>query len=213
MSELNWLLFRIRANLSRGAALYKAQCASCHGAAGAGDGSLARQLEPKPIAFTDRERARSRSLMALHQVISQGVADTSMQAFASLSDADRWSLAFYVGTLGFNDTDIKAGKEAFARDTALGKALPDMSALVTVTEEELAKAMPPNTARAALAYARTHPEMVILCFPSIDAERDGNCSDLDDSPRLITSSCACQKAITSCRTSRLSDRSGTARLI
>ena len=70
--------------LSRGATLYKAQCASCHGAAGAGDGPLATRLEPKPIAFTDRERARSRSLMALHQVISQGVADTSMQAFASL---------------------------------------------------------------------------------------------------------------------------------
>lgn len=144
----------------RGASLYKAQCASCHGASGAGDGSLATRLEPKPIAFTDRERARSRSLMALHQVISQGVADTSMPAFASLSDEDRWSLAFYVGTLGFNDAEIKAGKEAFARDAASSKALPDITALVTVTEEELAKELPPNAARAALAYARTHPEIV-----------------------------------------------------
>lgn len=147
-------------DLSRGATLYKAQCASCHGAAGAGDGSLASRLEPKPIAFTDRERAQSRSLMALHQVISQGVAGTSMPAFAKLSDADRWSLAFYAGTLGFNDTDIKTGKEALARDTALGKTLPDMSALVTVTEEELAKAMPPTTARAVVAYTRTHPQVV-----------------------------------------------------
>lgn len=146
--------------LFRGATLYKAQCASCHGAAGAGDGSLASRLEPKPIAFTDRERARSRSLMALHLVISQGVAGTSMPAFASLSDADRWSLAFYVGALGFNDTDIKAGKEEFARDAALGKTLSDMSALVTMTEEELAKAMPPTTARAVVAYTRTHPEVV-----------------------------------------------------
>lgn len=146
--------------LSRGAALYQAQCASCHGAAGAGDGPLASQLEPKPIAFTDTERARSRSLMALYQVISQGVADTSMPAFASLSEDDRWSLAFYVGTLAFKSTDVTAGEVAFAQDSAAGKAVSDMTALVTVTEEELAKTLPPPTARAVLAYARTHPEAV-----------------------------------------------------
>lgn len=146
--------------LSRGAALYQAQCMSCHGTAGAGDGPLASQLEPKPIAFTDRERAGSRSLMALYQVISQGVADTSMPAFASLSEDDRWSLAFYVGTLAFDRTDIMAGQDAFARNSATSKAVPDMTALVMVTEDELAKTLPPDTARAALAYARTHPEAV-----------------------------------------------------
>ena len=149
-------------DLPRGAALYKAQCASCHGATGAGaaDGSFASRLEPQPIAFTDRERARSRSLMALHQVISQGVAGTSMPAFATLSDEDRWSLAFYVGTLSFNDADIQAGKQAFARDPAPSKALPNMSALATVTEEDLAKVLSPSSAQVALAYARTHPEIV-----------------------------------------------------
>lgn len=147
-------------DLARGAALYQAQCASCHGANGAGDGALAATLDPKPIAFTDEERARSRSLMALYQVISQGVDGTSMPAFASLSEHDRWSLAFFVGSLSFKDADIEAGKAAFARDEAPGAALPDMTALVTTSEEELAKAMPPATARAAQAYARTHPDIV-----------------------------------------------------
>ena len=57
-------------DLAHGAALYKAQCASCHGATGGGDGALAATLDPKPIAFSDPERARSRSLMALFQVVS-----------------------------------------------------------------------------------------------------------------------------------------------
>lgn len=147
-------------DLSRGAALYKAQCASCHGANGAGDGTLASRLQPKPIAFTDRERAQSRSVLALYQVISQGVNGTSMPAFASLSEQDRWSLAFYVGTLAFGDKDLEAGKKAFAQEKVIYKALPDMGALVMATEEELAKGLPKGTAGAALAYARTHPEIV-----------------------------------------------------
>ena len=147
-------------DLARGAALYQAQCASCHGASGAGDGALAAKLEPKPIAFTDEERARSRSLMALYQVISQGVEGTSMPAFAGLSEHDRWSLAFYVGSLAFKDTDIAAGESAFAQNNAASATIPDMNTLVTATEEELAKAGSPSTARAVLAYARTHPGAV-----------------------------------------------------
>lgn len=151
---------RAMPDLARGAALYQAQCVSCHGATGAGDGALAATLEPKPIAFTDEERARSRSLMALYQVISQGVEGTSMPAFASLSEHDRWSLAFHVGTMAFKDTDIAAGESAFAQDKAASANISDMNTLVTATEEELAKASSPSAARAILAYTRTHPEAV-----------------------------------------------------
>ena len=37
-------------NLKQGADLYQAQCASCHGVAGRGDGPLAATLDPAPIA-------------------------------------------------------------------------------------------------------------------------------------------------------------------
>ncbi|BDT59217.1 hypothetical protein MasN3_27110 [Massilia varians] len=72
----------------------------------------------------DEERTRSRSLMALHQVISQGVEGTSMPACASLSEHDRWSLAFHVGTLAFKDTDLEAGQSAFAQDKAEYATIP-----------------------------------------------------------------------------------------
>ena len=173
-------------DLALGASLYQAQCAACHGVTGAGDGPLANQLEPKPIAFTDHERARSRSLMALYQVISQGVEGTSMPAFTSLSEHDRWSLAFHVGTLAFKDEDIESGKEAFARDKTSATTFADMSALVTATEDELAKTVSPGSARAAQAYGRNHPEVVHeqqgrkgialarkLLQESLDALRDG----------------------------------------
>jgi len=147
-------------DLTRGAALYQMQCASCHGAGGAGNGPLAANLEPAPIAFTNHERARSRSLMALYQVISQGVADTSMPAFTSLSEADRWSLAFFVGTMSYRQDDVATGERAFSQDAALQRSIADLAALVTVTEEELTKSLPGTTARTGLAYARSNPEVI-----------------------------------------------------
>ncbi len=81
-------------DLVHGQTLYAENCASCHGANGAGDGPIAANLDPKPIAFTDPDRARTRSLMALYQVVSQGVSGTSMASFVALPEADRWALAF-----------------------------------------------------------------------------------------------------------------------
>ena len=65
-------------DLVRAKVLFEANCAACHGATGGGDGPLGAKLTPPPIAFTDRDRARSRSVLALYQVVSQGVAGTSM---------------------------------------------------------------------------------------------------------------------------------------
>src|SRR5690606_6618542 len=56
---------------ARGEALYAQLCASCHGAAGAGDGPASAGLDPPPIDFTDRARADERSVFALYQVIEQ----------------------------------------------------------------------------------------------------------------------------------------------
>src|SRR3954468_10148343 len=48
--------------LVRGARLYAENCASCHGVTGLADTPTARQLQPRPVAFADRDRARHRSL-------------------------------------------------------------------------------------------------------------------------------------------------------
>jgi high-affinity iron transporter len=73
----------------RGAALYQELCSSCHGASGDGHGPAAANLDPPPIAFTDVDRARERSIFGLYQVIEQGLDGTSMPSFASLDAMDR----------------------------------------------------------------------------------------------------------------------------
>ena len=74
---------------------------ACSSAANAllGDGPAAASLEPAPTDFHDRERASQRSLFGLFNTITLGVEGTGMTAFPHLSDAERWSLAFYVGGL------------------------------------------------------------------------------------------------------------------
>src|SRR3546814_14240867 len=88
-------------DLSGAAALYQQNCASCHGATGAGDGPVSAGMDPPPIDFTDPERARQRSVFALAQVIEQGLEGTTMVSYAQLPEDQRWALAFSVGQLAF----------------------------------------------------------------------------------------------------------------
>ncbi|SEA37943.1 cytochrome c/FTR1 family iron permease [Microbulbifer marinus] len=97
-------------------ALYQSQCIACHGNSGLGDGPLAGQLEPAPTNFHDRERAENRSLLGLYDAISNGIDGTAMTAFSNLSEQQRWSLAFYVGSLAFSGetTDIASSELGLA---------------------------------------------------------------------------------------------------
>src|SRR5687767_14426283 len=69
-------------DLKRGAALYADNCASCHGGKGEGPAPAFAQLDPPPIAFADRVRARDRSVFGLYQVVTQGLEETAMQSYA-----------------------------------------------------------------------------------------------------------------------------------
>ena len=84
-------------------ALFAANCSMCHGLTGQGDGPLAKNLSPEPTNFTDEERATNRSLMGLFDAVSNGINDTPMVAFTQFNEQQRWSLAFYVGSLAFKD--------------------------------------------------------------------------------------------------------------
>ena len=147
-------------DLAQGQRLYMTQCATCHGATGAGDGPAAKQLEPKPIAFTDKERARARSLLALYQVTSLGVDGTSMPSFKALPEQDRWALAFYVGTLSFEPAAKERGAALLQKDAQVRAALQDLTAVTTATENSLTQRLGAAKATDALAFARSQPQAI-----------------------------------------------------
>ncbi|MES0874426.1 cytochrome c/FTR1 family iron permease [Sinimarinibacterium thermocellulolyticum] len=145
-------------DVARGAVLYQQLCAACHGEGGAGDGPLAAGMEPPPIDFTDAQRADERSLFALYQVIGQGLEDTPMPAYAHLPEADRWALAFYVGSLAY--LGEKDGAEIW-QSAAARAAVPDLEALATLTPSALAQTLGHEPARRLTAYLRREPAAVL----------------------------------------------------
>lgn len=147
-------------DLARADTLYASQCSSCHGLTGHADGPAAAALTPPPVAFADAARARERSTFALYQVISQGVAGTAMPAFTTLSDEERWALAFRVGTLAYPPTLQRDGEQLWQATPALRERFPNLDAVTRITEAELSLSLGEQPARAALAYLRAHPEAV-----------------------------------------------------
>ena len=145
-------------DMSRAAALFAENCAACHGDAGKSPPAEFAKLDPPPIDFTDRDRARQRSTFGLYQVITQGLEGTTMASFASLPDADRWALAFYAGSIAL--PDAAEGERIWKSDAELRRLVPDMTALTGATPAALAQRIGPERADAVMAYLRTDPGAV-----------------------------------------------------
>jgi mono/diheme cytochrome c family protein len=88
--------------ISAGATLYQANCATCHGSAGTGDGPAGAELSPPPANLRWTVRRPVATDGYLLWAISEGGAalGTSMPAFAgALSRQDRWRIIRYLRTL------------------------------------------------------------------------------------------------------------------
>jgi high-affinity iron transporter len=117
--------------VARGAEVYAASCASCHGERGLGDGPAGRGLDPAPANLADAEALRDASPLDFYRRITIGVAGTAMPAFeTSLTAEDRWAAAVYSSLLrlpapagGVPDTLQAFAATARLSDAALLAAL------------------------------------------------------------------------------------------
>ena len=86
-------------NTAVGRKLYVANCASCHGPTGRGDGlDMPKDDQGKPIEVRDLTGGRFRGGMGLREVFRRircGVPGTPMASQANLSDEDVWQLVHY----------------------------------------------------------------------------------------------------------------------
>lgn len=158
-------------DLARGASLYLQNCASCHGATGGADTPTARKLNPPPIAFADRSRARERSPFALYQVINQGLEGTAMQSFAQLPDSEKWALAFQAGRFAYPAELEQQGKRIWDNDPALRDSIPDLNALSSMSEAQLAKQIGADKVGPVIAYLRSNPAAVVAKTSSLSLGR------------------------------------------
>ena len=141
--------------------LYAENCASCHGATGAADTTIAKQLDPPAIAFTDRARAAERTPFALYQVIDQGLEGTAMASFANLPAGEKWALAFHVGRLAYPAPLQAAGKRIWESSPDVRAKVPNLDALSGLSEAAFAKQIGAQQAAAVIAYLRSSPQAVV----------------------------------------------------
>lgn len=98
------------AQLKQGATLFAANCASCHGEQGKGDGLAAAALNPKPRNFHSKDAWKNGQTFAgLFKTLEEGIPGSPMGAFNHLSAQDRVALINHIRSLAkANYPDVTA---------------------------------------------------------------------------------------------------------
>lgn len=81
---------------ARGRTLFKEKCALCHGDRADGNGVRSKGLSGKPVNFGSSEWRSNTTAIRLFEVLSEGERGTSMPAWPTLSDGQKWDLVAYV---------------------------------------------------------------------------------------------------------------------
>lgn len=148
-------------DLSGVQALYEAECSSCHGIQGYGDGPLASEQSIPPSDFHDMKRQYSRSIFDLYNTISLGVDGTPMQAFDQLDEEQRWALAILVSQFSATREQRELGKslwqQGYLRDYF--KTMPNLTGMSYAKAEELGDDINID-GKAMLAYLRSNPAIL-----------------------------------------------------
>lgn len=126
-------------SLQTGKTLYTQNCAQCHGETGKGDGPGRETMTPKetpPADFTNSRIMDALSPFRAFNIATFGVEGTAMPSFSSLSDEERWQVAFYLFSLRFTSEAAAEGKKLLE-----AKGLPDdlknVATLSTLSDGEL----------------------------------------------------------------------------
>jgi len=95
----------------KGQEIFKANCATCHGKRGYGDGPLSKNLVPKPANFASLERMFQRSDEEIFEIISKGAYPSAMPPWQDVSDmtdpAERWKFVDFVRSFSYKPAKIE----------------------------------------------------------------------------------------------------------
>jgi len=81
---------------ARGRLVFEKKCALCHGARADGNGLRSSALSRKPANFQSRDWRANTNPRDVFRVVSEGKRGTSMPAWPTLSDEEKWDVIAYV---------------------------------------------------------------------------------------------------------------------
>lgn len=80
----------------RGRELFQVKCALCHGVRADGNGVRRKGLSGPPANFRSRDWRGRTSARQVFEIVSEGKRGTSMPAWPTLSDDEKWEVVAYV---------------------------------------------------------------------------------------------------------------------
>ena len=138
---------------ARGATLYRASCAACHGPSGAGDGFADPAMDPPATSLRDAARMGLVSPRQVFGATSFGIEGTAMPSYlGALSSRELWDIAFHVMSLrdGFApapvEPEVKPALEELSAHspTSLRETLAGRELEITPAEIDYWLAHPPR---------------------------------------------------------------------
>ena len=116
-SEATLELPKKAADLAEGRQLYQANCASCHGVSGRGDGAAGRGMNPPPPAVGDGPTMHDVSPGTMYRIVSVGIGGTPMPAYGgSLTPEQRWNVVNYLISLRATPPQLAEGEGLYTQN-------------------------------------------------------------------------------------------------
>lgn len=149
--------------ISKGKTLFQANCASCHGNNGAGDGPAGMALNPKPRNFhANQGWINGRKVSDMFKTLMKGIPNSGMPAFEYLPVQDRIDLISYVRTFAGDfpkptDQELAEMDKTYSlsQGSETASQIPVSSAINRITAEALPKV---KDVYGILAYINSNPD-------------------------------------------------------
>jgi mono/diheme cytochrome c family protein len=145
--------------LQKGKELFKANCSSCHGDNGEGNGPASATLNPKPRNFhTLQGWTNGSKISQIYKTLQEGITKNGMASFSYLPPADRFALIHYVRSFAAGhplDTPQELQGLETTYQLSKGSDTPGQVPIQVAEKIVVAESSPSITRIAALAASMT----------------------------------------------------------
>ena len=149
--------------IDKGRELYSANCSSCHGDNGKGDGPAGAALNPPPRDYTDTngdDWTNGRKFSDMYKTLEEGIVENGMAAYEYIPPIDRIGIIHYVRTFAdFPEvTDEEVDELESTYHLTEGKQTPNRIPVKLAVDKLLRERFNENNVYTVLDFVNNHPD-------------------------------------------------------